>query len=234
MAFCVNCGKELVDGAAFCAFCGTKAGVAAPAQTPPPVPQEPVSQMQPNTQRQQEYVGKIFKCPNCGEVISQSAVRCPSCGYEISGKEANATVRRFSEQLMALEAQRGQEKTNIGATIANAFFNPGANFRGSKVDSQIISLIKSFPIPNTIDEITEFMYLAVGNIDVNLSKNTFFNNSPGGRQQGGAQREISDAWVAKMQQVYAKAERSFPNDPAFEQMRDLYTSKMKELKIKVR
>ena len=95
-------------------------------------------------------------------------------------------------------------------------------------------MIKSFPIPNTIEEISEFMFLAVGNIDVNLSKNTFFNNSPGGRQQGGAPREISDAWVAKMQQVYAKAERTFPNDPAFTQIRDLYLSKMKELKIKVK
>ena len=78
------------------------------------------------------------------------------------------------------------------------------------------------------------MYLAVGNIDVNLSKNTMLNNTPGYRQQGGVQREISDAWVAKMQQVYAKAERTFPNDPAFQQLRDIYLAKMKELKIKVR
>ncbi len=227
MAFCVNCGKELVDGARFCAFCGTKVGTVSP-QTPP------IPQIQPNTQRQQEYVGKVFKCPNCGEVISQSTARCPSCGYEISGKEANETVSRFSQQLMELESRRGQEKTSIGQTIANAFFNPSANNRGSNVDAQILSLIKSFPIPNTIEEISEFMYLAVGNIDVNLSKNTMLNNTPGYRQQGGVQREISDAWVAKMQQVYAKAERTFPNDPAFQQLRDIYLAKMKELKIKVR
>ena len=227
MAFCVNCGKQLVEGASFCAFCGSKVGVVS-------VQTAPVPPVQPNTQRQQEYVGKIFKGPNCGEVISQSTARCPSCGYEIGGKDANETVKRFAEQLMELESRRGQEKTSIGETIANAFFNPGANSRASKVDAQIISLIKSFPIPNTIEEISEFMFLAVGNIDVNLSKNTFFNNSPGGRQQGGAPREISDAWVAKMQQVYAKAERTFPNDPAFTQIRDLYLSKMKELKIKVK
>ena len=226
MAFCINCGNQIVPGATFCGNCGTKVGVV-PTQTPP------IPQVQPTPQRQHEYVGKVFKCPNCGEVISQSTARCPTCGYEISGREASATVKRFSEQLMALESQRGQEKTSVKETIANAFFNPYANFRGSSVDAQIISLIKSFPIPNTIEEITEFMYLAVGNIDVNLSKNTFFNNTPGGRQQGGAQREISDAWVAKMQQVYAKAERTFPNDPAFEQMRKLYLAKMKELKIKV-
>ncbi|WP_024416468.1 zinc ribbon domain-containing protein [Streptococcus suis] len=225
MEFCINCGEKLVDGARFCAFCGTKVVIHA-MQTPPPI--------QTSTPRQQEYIGKVYKCPNCGEVISQSTVRCPSCSYEISGKEANETVRRFAHQLMELENKRGQEKSSIGQTIANAFFNPSANNRGSTVDTQILSHIKCFPIPNSIEEISEFMYLAVGNIDVNLSKNTMFNNSPGVRQQGGVQREISDAWVAKMQQVYAKAERTFPNDSAFQQLRDIYVAKMKELKIKVR
>ena len=227
MAFCVNCGKQLVEGAGFCAFCGTKVGVVAAQSTP-------IAQEQSNTQRQQEFVGKVFKCPNCGEVITQSTARCPSCGYEISGKEANETVRRFSEQLMALESRRGQEKKSVGQTIANAFFNPGANTVGSQVDAQIISLIKSFPIPNTIEEISEFMFLAAGNIDVNLSKNTFVNNLPGPRQEGGARRIISDAWVGKMQQVYAKAERVFSNDPAFVQIKEIYLAKMKELKIKVK
>lgn len=228
MAFCVNCGKQLTEEARFCDFCGVKVGGNAPSQS------SSASQIQPNTQRQQEYVGKVFKCPNCGEVISQSVVRCPSCGYEISGKDASESVKRFAQQLMELESQRGQEKVDVGATIVNAFFNPYANFRGSKVDAQIVALIKSFPIPNTIEEISEFMYLAAGNIDVNLSKNTFFNNSTNGRMQSGGQREISDAWVAKMQQVYAKAERAFSNDIAFQQMRDIYLAKMKELKIKAR
>ena len=62
MAFCVNCGKQLVEGASFCAFCGSKVGVVS-------VQTAPVPPVQPNTQRQQESVGKIFKCPNCGEVL---------------------------------------------------------------------------------------------------------------------------------------------------------------------
>lgn len=225
MSFCVNCGKELVSGARFCAFCGLKIGMNVVENTS-------FSQTQQNSQRQQEFIGKIFKCPNCGEVINQSAVRCNTCGYEISGKEANETVKMFSQQLMNLENRRIYEKPRISETIVNAFCNPGANLAISKVDAQILSLIRSFPIPNTIEEISEFMFLAIGNINVNLSKNTFFNNSPGGRQQGGAQKEISDAWVAKMQQVYAKAEKTFSNEPEFEQIKNIYNSKMKELKIK--
>lgn len=223
MSFCVNCGKELVSGARFCAFCGLKIGMNVVENTS-------FSQTQQNSQRQQEFVGKIFKCPNCGEVINQSAVRCNTCGYEISGKNANETVKMFSQQLMNLENRRIYEKPRISETIVNAFCNPGLAI--SQVDAQILSLIRSFPIPNTIEEISEFMFLAIGNINVNLSKNTFFNNCPNGRQQGGVQKEISDAWVAKMQQVYAKAEKTFSNEPEFEQIKNIYNSKMKELKIK--
>lgn len=46
------------------------------------------------------------------------------------------------------------------------------------------------------------------------------------------EKQISDAWVVKMQQLYKKAKRLFPNDEAFLQIQDIYFSKMKELHIK--
>ena len=42
---------------------------------------------------------------------------------------------------------------------------------------------------------------------------------------------ISDAWVAKMQQVYQKAEILFPDDPMFVKIKQIYTDKMVELKL---
>ena len=44
---------------------------------------------------------------------------------------------------------------------------------------------------------------------------------------------ISDAWVAKMQQAYQKAEMLFPNTKAFGGIQKIYLDKMKDLKIKV-
>ena len=45
------------------------------------------------------------------------------------------------------------------------------------VDKQKLALIQNFPIPNTVDDILEFMLLAVSNIDVNLSKKAWNNRS---------------------------------------------------------
>ena len=106
------------------------------------------------------------------------------------------------------------------------------------VDSQKLTLIQSFPIPNTIDDILEFMYLAVTNIDVALSKNTLSNRQQ--RKLGNSinptisvPRSISDAWVSKMQQAYQKAKMSFPDNPAFESIKQMYESKMRELKLPI-
>ena len=53
MAFCINCGQELAEGAKFCANCG-----------------KAVNGENPTTQRKTVYEGQIHKCPNCGEVIN--------------------------------------------------------------------------------------------------------------------------------------------------------------------
>ena len=55
MAYCINCGEKIVDGAKFCQKCGYAV---------------PVSNNY-EKDRQMEFSGKIYKCPNCGEDISE-------------------------------------------------------------------------------------------------------------------------------------------------------------------
>lgn len=42
-----------------------------------------------------------------------------------------------------------------------------------ETDRKIIALINVYPIPNTIEDIVEFMHLAVGNINIRKSKTKF-------------------------------------------------------------
>ena len=70
MAFCSNCGSQIVDGAKFCQKCGaavinSNGGL--------------------SSQRQQEFAGKIYKCPNCGETLKTIVRNCPTCGFELRG-----------------------------------------------------------------------------------------------------------------------------------------------------
>jgi predicted RNA-binding Zn-ribbon protein involved in translation (DUF1610 family) len=190
-----------------------------------PTPQIPTPTSN-NTTRQQEYAGVILKCPNCGSTITKTTAICPDCGYHITGQTAVSSVRIFNEQLMAIEGTR--KKPGLGSAFLATV---------DAADQKKLSLIRSFPIPISIDDIVEFMVLAIANIDVGLSKKTIMNRYQSGMKSGESNisipRTISDAWVAKMQQAYQKAQMSFPNDPAFSKIKQIYFDKMNELKIKV-
>lgn len=212
MAFCINCGIKLVDEANFCHMCGTASGSVS---------------TQGNKQRHQEYVGKILKCPGCGSVITETTAICPCCGMHITGKAAVSSVQAFKEQLMSIEASR-----------AKSSFMDVYTQSANPADTKKLELIRSFPIPNTVDDIQEFILLAIASIDVKLSKQTagskFTSMMNSGNVNLTMQKTISDAWVSKMNQAYAKAQVQFPNDPVFSVIQRLYSEKMKELKIRIK
>lgn len=238
-SFCTNCGNQLSPGTKFCPSCGHKVGdvkESTPAQEPvvrktestyiPPVQERPVEPPKPevkptntNSQRQQEYVGKVFKCPHCGEVVNQSDTVCGGCGYHLSGKQAMGSAMDFQQQLLRIEMMRQDKK--IG------FWDQREALDAT--DKQMIALIKSYPIPNTIEDIVEFFHLAIGNIDVAKSKKSVFNTD--GWDGGSRERAISNAWVGKLQQIYKKAELYFPNELEFAHIKEAYNDMMKELKL---
>lgn len=82
MAFCMNCGKELPDGAKFCCDCGS-----------------PVTQQTTPNRRTTFYDGEIHKCPSCGEVLKSFQHKCKTCGYELRGAKTSDVVKEFAEKL---------------------------------------------------------------------------------------------------------------------------------------
>lgn len=200
--FCVNCGTKLFPNTKFCPECGVKVTINNDSTF-----QE--QQTSSRTQRQQEYVGKIFKCPNCGNVVNQSDVICNSCGFRLSGKQANSSALDFQQKMMEIEMSRQNRKY------------------GGYAYSEMLTLIKSYPIPNNIEDVVEFMHLAISNIDVNVSKNTWINKM----DSDAWENQISNAWVAKMRSIYAKAQLYFPNEPEFVHIKELYVSMLKQLNM---
>lgn len=225
--FCSNCGTKLVKGAKFCHECGSPVVGTSSKASDVIKTATSVSMQEEVSQRKQEYVGKILKCPNCGSTITETTVICPDCGIRITGRKAVSSVQAFKDQLMDIEASRKKSKF---VDVYTQSANPA--------DTQKLSLIRSFPIPNTVDDIQEFIFLAIANIDVKLSKQTTAGKFPSMINSGNVnltmQKTISDAWVSKMQQAFQKAEISFPNDSAFQNIQKMYFDKLRELKIKIK
>lgn len=200
MAYCANCGTEIVADAKFCQKCGHPTTVQNNAST-----------------RKQEFAGKIYKCPNCGEVLKAFEINCPACGYELRGTKASSAVKEFALKLEAIESKREYEKPR--GLLASA----EAQQRVSKTDEQKISLIKSFSIPNSKEDMLEFMILATSSINMRIydSANTNISKS---------EKKINAAWFSKVQQVYEKAKSSYSTDSTFTEIKTLYDRCNEEIK----
>lgn len=200
MAYCSKCGVRVVDGAKFCQKCGSRTQ----------------GNYAYTTQRQQEFAGKVYKCPECGEVLKSFEANCPACGLELRGTKASSAVREFARKLEAIESRREYEKPK-GIFSANE-----ALVRVTKTDAQKISLIKSFSVPNTKEDMLEFMILATSSINMRAydSMNTNVSKS---------EQELNTAWFAKVQQVYEKAKRSYSSDDIFVEIEELYDKCIAEI-----
>ena len=127
------------------------------------------------SKRQTVFEGNIHKCPNCGEVLPSFAASCSSCGYEIRGNSAADSVKELYNSL----------NKEVSA-------------------SQKDSIIRNFPIPNSKEDILEFMILASSNI------------------LGEDNRDIYEAWLVKFEQAYQKSLLLFRTDKDFSKIQQIY------------
>lgn len=202
MAFCINCGARLQDGAQFCHTCGTPNNH---------------SSVDGQPKREFEYAGKIVKCPNCGEPLSSFQARCPACGHELREAHASKVVKELADKLEAIdkEPDDNEKKDHIPKRLAP--------FVLSEKDKKKISLIKSFPIPNTKEDLFEFLIMAFANSD--------YAHIAGDGYLSASEEAISDAWKTKYDQAYEKAIISFGESPELLELNNTHSKKAQRRNI---
>lgn len=200
MSFCVNCGHELAEGAKYCANCG-----------------KVVNDDYSTSQRRTIYEGNLHKCPSCGEVLNSFVTNCPTCGHEIRDTQCFSSVKQLAMKLEQLEAQRPPKKAT---NIFTQYFTSGM-LQG--IDQQKIDLIRNFSIPNTKEDVLEFIVLAAANIDLKVY------GLEGRQILDPACRELSDAWLSKLEQADQKAEIMFGQTQEYISLRNVYGKKMKAI-----
>ena len=153
-----------------------------------------------DTGRKSVYDGELRKCPNCGETLESFAAVCPTCGHELRNVGVSKSVNEFENKIRSIEYGR-KERTTSGKI--------------DSTDEQIISLITSFPVPNTKEDLFEFVNLAASNIDVSLLDNSIPDDN--------ARKAICKAWKNKLNQVYNKSVMVFDeNDVRFQKIKAIY------------
>lgn len=231
MPFCSCCGQEIESQTRFCPNCGEKVAANfynyADGSANNAVCQNKEDKYEyqrvKNTagfalDRQVVYDGIIHKCPNCGEILNSFSAICPTCGYELRGANATNSVKELAAKLESIESKRDPVKHNL---LKSFYFGQSL----TKTDEQKISIIRSFSIPNTKEDLYEFLIMSESNIDIEMYDD-------GGNQfkKNDARRAVSDAWKAKFEQAYQKAKILFAGDPRFAEIQILYDNTHKKIK----
>lgn len=155
-----------------------------------------------------EKLGNIVKCPNCGSTDVAGRAICPECGYAFTNVRSNNSSEKLANKLAEVEVSRR----------GSLFGGIAAVYGGGKT-AEKASIIKNFPVPNTRDDLLEFLsllkpksskYQSLGAADVELSK-------------------LGPAYFVKYTECIDKAKRSFKNDPDFEPYFVFYEKERKKI-----
>lgn len=132
MPFCQKCGNKLEDGMAFCSKCGTATEWAGTANKP-----------EEYAKREQVFVGKIKKCPQCGCSLSSEAVVCPECGHELGVNTISKELTEFKDSISKLETHA---------------------LTSEKVAILLKSTITNFSVPHTKGDLRDLLVFVSGKV----------------------------------------------------------------------
>ena len=158
-------------------------------------------------------------CSNCGKKLNVGAKFCDECGASVRVESKNQTVFEGNahkcfhcgQPLGAFETRCrfcGTELRDV--RISNAVGELAEKLENALSEQQRINIIKNFPIPNTKEDIFEFMVLASSNFDSSYYVTHMY------------EEDISDAWLSKIEQCYDKAKLSFGAHADFATIESMY------------
>jgi len=166
---------------------------------------------------QSNKVGDAKKCPSCNAVVPSFSMRCEDCGHEFRNIEAPTSINTLFTMLNDAESGRNRADTLI-AGIGERMFMKGLTM--SAVDKKKREIISSFPIPNTKEDIVEFLIVATPK-----SKkigNMFNSGSP----ENKLHNEYVPVWKAKCEQIIMKARFALKEDKNLLQELERYATEI--------
>ena len=162
-----------------------------------------------------------MKCKSCGEVLDKITAFCPLCGAPMEAESGPSAVDELVKKLSEIDDEKSkylleaERKKNsvLGKVLRYKYESEDMD---AAFEEKRINIIQSFPIPNTVEGIFEFMILASSNFDAEVYANNL------------DKRDISDAWLAKIEQAYKKADVMFGEHARFLKIKEIYDRVIRE------
>ena len=150
--------------------------------------------------------GEVKKCPACGAMVQSFQTKCSDCGHEFKNIGANVSIGKLFEMLNACENERKDEDMSIGSALGGMFAKAYGLGGGDKIMEKKKSIISGFPIPNTKDDILEFLSTAIPS--AKKKGNMFTKENP----ENKSHNDLAPTWKSKCEQIIMKAKFSMKED----------------------
>jgi len=158
--------------------------------------------------------GTLKKCPSCGAPVQSFVTQCTDCGHEFRGIKSASSIERLYDELQKIEESERSRQRSWAQKI------DGDIGVQKSVATRQASAISSFPVPNTKEDLLEFLSIASSEAKKKLSMFIMHAHPDA---------ILKKAWKSKCEQVITKARFSMKEDKRTLEEIESYA---KQLKIK--
>jgi hypothetical protein len=147
-------------------------------------------------------------------MVSDFSAKCSECGHEITGIEANVSIQKLFEMLSELNNKYSNPNSKVGLTSVFSSVLTNASKSEELINAKG-DLIKNFPVPNTKNDLLEFLSSAIPYARKAKSGfGSFFTSKSisGTASNAYKEQEIAKAWKYKCEQIIMKARFSLKED----------------------
>ena len=162
-----------------------------------------------NTVVSENIDNKTINCPSCGSPTNSFEARCLHCSHEFKNIKASSISIKIQEELQKIHLEvEDQYRDDLIKTHGNLrnFFEFDLE---EKLHAKKISYLNTLPIPNSREDILEFLALSAP-LSFNEKKNGVMYVFKHGEHIGFS--PLGRAWRAKFEQTIIKAKLSLSDD----------------------
>ena len=148
--------------------------------------------------------GDFNKYPACGSMIQGFTAICADCGHNFSNINAVSSVTKLYEQLQMVESEERNRPIESVGWMDKLHGSSAMNDHNiqERILKRKASVVSGFPIPNTKEDILEFLSMALPEV----------GKKPGFLMMKTATGALYNAWHSKAEQVVMKARFSLKED----------------------
>ena len=166
--------------------------------------QQSIKAITPVAATKSDKHGDVMKCPACGSIIQGFTAICVDCGHNFSNINAVSSVTKLYEQLQMVESEERNRPIESGGWMDKLHGSSAMNDHNmqERILKRKASVVSGFPIPNTKEDILEFLSMALPEV----------GKKPGFLMMKTATGAVYNAWHSKAEQVVMKARFSLKED----------------------